>query len=156
MVAEIFNIKYFEVIFRWRLPSIGGHLQLGIAFHQRLSSFQAFLILVWSPELKFEISGRSIQWLPRYSTFYILRSSSIGGRLHFEHFWFWFCPMTFRSQTWTGKLWRKYVVSFLLIFVFLPVKTFDSLYENYTCIQLYSNQIFLSTYTPFPNKNTII
>ena len=98
MVAEIFNIKYFEVIFRWRLPSIGGHLQLGIAFHQRLSSFQAFLILVWSPELKFEISGRSIQWLPRYSTFYILRSSSIGGRLHFEHFWFWFSPMSLSSK----------------------------------------------------------
>ena len=43
--------------------------------------FGALLILVWSTELKFQISERSDQWLLRYSTFNILRSSSIGGRL---------------------------------------------------------------------------
>jgi hypothetical protein len=62
--AEIFNFKYFEFVFHWRL-----------------SSFQAFLILVWSLKLNFKIWGRSNQCLLRYSTFDILRSSSIGGRL---------------------------------------------------------------------------
>ena len=40
--------------------------------------------LVWSPELKFQIWERSDQWLLKYSTFKILRSSSIGGCLPFK------------------------------------------------------------------------
>ena len=84
----------FEVVFHLRLSSIWGRLPLEIIFHWRSSSFQALLILVWSPELKFKIWGRSNQWLLRYSTFNILRSSSIGGCLYFKHFWFWFGPLS--------------------------------------------------------------
>ena len=50
--------------------------------------------MVLSFELKFKIWGRSDQWLLRYSTFDILRSSSIEGHLHFKHFLFWFGPLS--------------------------------------------------------------
>ena len=75
VIAEIFNFKFFEVVFHWRS-----------------SSFQAFAILIWSPAPKFEIWGSSDQWLLRYSKFDILRSS-IGGHLLFKHFQFWFGPL---------------------------------------------------------------
>ena len=55
-----------------------GHLQLEVIFISSISIF------VWSPELKFKIWGGSDEWLLRYSTFNILRSSSIGGRLPLE------------------------------------------------------------------------
>ena len=58
----------------------------------RSFSFQAFFILVWSSELHFENWRRSDQWLLRYSTFNILRSSSNGGRLCFKHFYFGLVP----------------------------------------------------------------
>ena len=45
-----------------------------------------FFILVWSPQLKFKIWGRSDLWLLNNSTFNILRSSSIGGHLHLKQF----------------------------------------------------------------------
>ena len=61
-----------------------GRLPLEGVFNWRLSLFQAFLILVWSHKLKFEIWGKSDQWLPSYSTFNILRSSSIRGSLQLE------------------------------------------------------------------------
>ena len=61
-----------------------GRLPLEVVFHWRSSSFQAFFIFVWSPEFKFKIWGGSNEWLLRYSTFNILRSSSIGGRLPLE------------------------------------------------------------------------
>ena len=35
-------------------------------------------------ELNFKIGACSHKWLLRYSTINILRSSSIGGRLHFK------------------------------------------------------------------------
>ena len=58
-----------------------GHLPLEVVFHWRLFSLKPFLTLVWSQELMFKSWGRSNQWLLRYSTFHILRLSSIGGRL---------------------------------------------------------------------------
>ena len=58
-----------------------GHLPFEVVFHSRSSSSKPFLTLVWSHELIFKILGRSDQWLLRYSTFHILRSSSIRGRL---------------------------------------------------------------------------
>ena len=69
MFAEIFHSAYMEVIFHWRS-----------------SSFQEILLSVQSPKLKFRIRERSNQWDMRYSTFNILRSSSIGGRLHCNQF----------------------------------------------------------------------
>ena len=57
-------------------PSIGGHLY-----------FKHFWFLVWSPELQFKISGRSDQWLLRYSTLIF------WGRHHFNHFWFRIGPL---------------------------------------------------------------
>ena len=58
--------------------------------------------IVWSFNLKFKIWVWSNKWLLRYSTFNflrlssikMLRSSSIGGRLHLKHFWFWFGPLS--------------------------------------------------------------
>ena len=115
-VAEMFYFLYFEVVFHSTLSSIRAfwiwldHLSLGlkfegirslvaeifnfwyfeVLFHLMLSLLQAFFILVWSPELQFQIKGRSVQWLLIYSTFKILRSSSIGGHLCFKHFQFCF------------------------------------------------------------------
>ena len=75
----------------WRL------LPLAVVFYWRSSSFQAFFILVWSPELKFQIWGRTDQWLLRYSTFNILRSSSILPLVVVflaSFFLFWFGPLS--------------------------------------------------------------
>ena len=86
---------------------IGGHLHFkrfdfglflwALIFRGRLSLKDIFitfdLISVWTSELKFKIWGRSDQCLLRYSTFDYLGSSSIGGCLHFKHFWFWFVPL---------------------------------------------------------------
>ena len=61
----------------------------------RLSFIVSILILVWSPKLKFKIWGKSDQLLLQYSSFNILRSSSIiGGCLYLNHFWFWFGPLS--------------------------------------------------------------
>ena len=46
-----------------------GRLPLDSVFHWRSSSFQVFLILVWSSKLQFKIWGRSDQWLLRCSIF---------------------------------------------------------------------------------------
>ena len=46
--------------------------------------------MVWSPELQFQIKGRSIRRLLRYLTFKIFRSSSIGRHRNFMLFQFWF------------------------------------------------------------------
>ena len=58
-----------------------GHLPLGDVFHWRSFSSKPFLTLFRSHEFMFKIWGRSNQWLLRYSTFHILRSSSIKGCL---------------------------------------------------------------------------
>ena len=65
-----------------------GHLLLEVVY------ISSIFDMVWSPELKFQIWGRSDQWLLRYSTFNILRSSSIGGHLCCKHIWFWFGPLS--------------------------------------------------------------
>ena len=57
-----------------------GRLPLKVVFHWRLTLCQEFLIF----EHKFKICGNSDQWLLRYSTFNILRSSSFWGRLHMK------------------------------------------------------------------------
>ena len=50
--------------------------------------------LLWSPKLKLKIWGRTDQWLLRYSTFYILRSSSFIGIFSFGfNLKFWFGPL---------------------------------------------------------------
>ena len=59
-----------------RSSSIVGHLQL-----------QYLSILIWSPRVKFKSSERSNTVLRRYSTLNISRSSSNGGRLHFNFQW---------------------------------------------------------------------
>ena len=78
VVAEIFIFSYFEVIFHFRSSSIGGHLH-----------FTTFYPLVKSFNHKFQFWVRSDQWLLRCSTFNILRSSSILGRLPFEVIFIW-------------------------------------------------------------------
>jgi hypothetical protein len=87
-----FQAKYKLEIFHfwyWRFSSIGGRLH-----------FKNFFILVWTPKLRFEIWGRSDQWLLRYSTFNILRSSSVRGRFPSEvvfissQILFWFGPLS--------------------------------------------------------------
>ena len=88
-----------------QLLTFWGHLPLEVIFHWRSFSFKVFLILVWSPELKFKIWEISGQWLLRYLDFNILRSSSIIGCLHFKHFRFWFSPLS-----WSLKL-KEYPVS---------------------------------------------
>ena len=55
------------------LSSTGGHLHL-----------KHLQTLVWSPKANYKIWVWSHQWLLRYSTFYILRSSSIWGHLHLK------------------------------------------------------------------------
>ena len=54
-------------------------LQLDVRRH-----FEDFWNMVWSSKLKFKVWVRSNKWLLRHSTSNILRSSSIGGRLHFK------------------------------------------------------------------------
>ena len=85
-----------------------GHLPLDIVFNSKIIHFmfvisstgnlKQFLILIWSPQLKFKIWERSDQWLLRYSTFSILRSSSSKGLLHFEQFsiWIGYSKLTFK------------------------------------------------------------
>ena len=73
--VEIFSFWYFEVVFHWRS-----------------SSLRAFWIVVWSSELEFKIWRWSDQCLLRYSTINILRSSSVGGCLHFKHRYFGLIP----------------------------------------------------------------
>ena len=83
----------FKAIFFWFGPLsfslkfeedlISGCWDIQLLIFLRLSSiegclhFNQFTILVWSLKLKFKIWGRSDQWLLRYSTFNILRSSSV-------------------------------------------------------------------------------
>ena len=88
MDSEIFKFSYFEVIFLWRLSSIGACL------HRNL-----FFTLVWSHERMFKIWGRSHQWLLRYSNFHIFKSSSIRGHLALKvvfmiFFLLWFVPLS--------------------------------------------------------------
>ena len=59
-----------------------------------LHCFKKFLSFVCSPKCQLKLWGRSSQWLLRYSTFNILRSSSIGCRLHFKHLLFLFVPLS--------------------------------------------------------------
>ena len=53
--SEYLKSPSFKVVFHWRSSSIGGCLLLEVIFHWRSSSFEAFSILVWSPQLKFKI-----------------------------------------------------------------------------------------------------
>jgi hypothetical protein len=71
--AEIFHYQYFEVVFQFRLSSMGGHLHV-----------MHLLTLLWSYRLKFKIWTRSNQWLLRYTTINILRLSSNLGCLPWE------------------------------------------------------------------------
>ena len=80
VVAEIFNFEYL-----WS-SCIRGHLPSEAVF------FSSIFILVWSPELKFKILGRSEHWFLRISSSNILTSSSIGGCLKFKHFYFGLVP----------------------------------------------------------------
>ena len=82
----------------WDFPLLifWGHLPLDSVFNSNNSQFlfvnsstghlKQCLILIWSPQLNFKIWERSDHWLLGYSTFNILRSSSIKGLLHFEQF----------------------------------------------------------------------
>ena len=63
------------------LPFFEGSLRYSILIILMLSSYQAFLILVWCHELTLKSWGRSHQWLLRYSILNILRSSCIRGHL---------------------------------------------------------------------------
>jgi hypothetical protein len=45
-----------------------------------------FKIKIWLNLVKFNISVSSDKWLLMYSTFYSIRSSSVGGHLHFIAF----------------------------------------------------------------------
>ena len=117
VVAEIFSFYYFEVIFNWRSSSVWGFLilfcslSLSLKFKENAISgcWDNQLLIFWGHLplevlfvssifdfglLKFKIRGRSDQWLLKYSTFNILRSSSIGRRLPFKHLWFWFSPLS--------------------------------------------------------------
>ena len=90
-VADIFHLQYFEGIFRWKSSSIW------ILLH-----FKEFLLSVWSPNLKSKFWERSNQWLLRYSTFDILRSSSNRCHLHFKHF-----LLSVYSPKLKFKVWRR-------------------------------------------------
>ena len=112
MVADTFYFSYFEVIFHFRSSFIGGHLHLTLLYPlvysrqlkfqilvrsvQGLSSVGGHLHLIplysWvkSYKLKIKIGVRSDQWLLRYSTFHILRSSSILGLLPLEIIFIWY------------------------------------------------------------------
>ena len=72
VVAEIFYFPYFEVIIHLRSSYIEGHLHLTHLYP-----------LVKSCKLKFQIWVRSRQWLLRYSTCHILRSSSVLGPISY-------------------------------------------------------------------------
>jgi hypothetical protein len=87
-VAEIFSFCDVEVSIYWRS-----------------SLFVAFLLLVWSPEFKFEFWERSDQWLLKYLTLvnsgclsmeviFHWRSSSIRVNLNFKQFLIWFDPLS--------------------------------------------------------------
>ena len=78
VIAETFYFSYFEVIFHFRSSSIGSHLHLTPLYP-----------FVKSCKLKFQIWVRSNQWVLRYSTFHILRWSSILGRLTLEVMFIW-------------------------------------------------------------------
>ena len=111
------QLWYFEVVFHWRS-----------------SSFQAFLIQNWSPEIKFTIWGRFDQWLLIYSTFNTFRVSSIKDHLHFKYFWFWLSPLNLSlyleedpiSGCWCIQLWRVWCrlpldIIFILSIFFGPL-----------------------------------
>jgi hypothetical protein len=78
---------------------------------------KAFFILVWSTQLK------------RYSTFETVNLSSIGGRLHFNLFWFWYGPLSLSlkfQEDVTSSCWyiqlnilRSSSIGFRLIYYFL-------------------------------------
>ena len=90
--TEIFRFQYL------RSSSIGGCLY-----------FKQWSILLWVPKFKFQIWGRSDQGLMSYSTvnmllryfaFSILRSSSIGGWLHFKQWSILVWVPKFKFQIW--------------------------------------------------------
>ena len=82
VVGQIFHLYIL------RTSPIGGCL-----------NFKHSFILIWSPNLMFKIWGRSGKLLMIYSTFNILRSSSIGGHLHVNYFClFWFGPLSLSSR----------------------------------------------------------
>ena len=73
VVAEIFNLYYFAVIFHWRLSSIW------ILLHVK-----QFLLSVWFPNLKSKNRERCNRQLLKYFTFNTLRSlknpcGKVGG-----------------------------------------------------------------------------
>ena len=95
---------------------IWGRLLLEVVF------ISSIFNLVWSPELKFQIWGRSDQWLLKYSTFNILRSSSIDGRLPFKHFWFWFGPLSLSLKFEENPTSGCWYIQVLIFWGLLPLE----------------------------------
>ena len=66
--------------------------------------------MVWSSKFKFKIWIWSNKWLLRYSTFNILRSSSIVVCLHFKDLWNMVCSskLKFKNWVWSNKWLLRY------------------------------------------------
>ena len=92
-----------------------------LIFWGRLPS-EVIYIFVWSPDIKFKIWGRSDQKLLRYSTFNILRSSSIEGHLHFKHFAFWFGPLALSFKFDNDLISGCFVIQILIFWGCLPLE----------------------------------
>ena len=99
----------------WDIPllylrsfSIWGHFNL-----------KHFYSLVWLFELKFQIWGRSDQWLLRY-----LRSYSIWGFLHLNNFYWLVCSSKLKFKIW-GRSDHWFLRYFIFdIWVHLPLEVF--------------------------------
>ena len=103
-----------------------GLLPLVVVF---FSDFQALVVLVWSPTLKFKIWGRSDQWLLIYSTLKNLRSSSIGGLLPLEVVFLssifilvWSLSLSFFEENPTRGCWviQRLMFNILIFHLWLP------------------------------------
>ena len=105
MGYKLFYFYYFEVIFHWRS-----------------SLLRAFWILDWPLKLQFKIWRRSDQWLLRYSTFNILRSSSIGGCLCCEGFLFWFGPLSLSLKFGENPISGCWDIQLLIFWDRLPLE----------------------------------
>jgi hypothetical protein len=93
-----------------------GRLPLEVVFI--LSIYYFFL---WSPKLKFKIRGGSDEWLLRYSTFNILRSSSIGGHLHFKHIIFLFGLLSLSLKFFDDSMSGCWDIQLLIFWGRLPL-----------------------------------
>ena len=113
--------------------------------------------IVWSFNLKFKIWVWSNKWLLRYSTFNflrlssikMLRSSSIGGRLHLKHFLFliWSPELKFKIEEISCQLCLRYLnllfqfrlssFNVFLIFVWSPELKFTIWEISYQWLMRY-------------------